>query len=284
MLGTAQSFGLLGTKCRRDGAIRPAQASFRGLVDRPEPRRCDRKNAAVSFNPDIARIGGGGRDEGNPRGLSGRRLLTHPFCQRARLSKAPAGEQQPDLPPIARRRELVAPRDRWPRSFQGSIWGLHERNYRPGESRLRPDCFRGLVLPETSGFKRSSTARVQKIQSCHYRAAISHYTNSVWNQEFMPQTGGEVDFLKYSCGESRWHDKGGREPGDVRGAITSSACGSSVCWQRAHRSREPLENSRSTITPCVGTGGTMFRRKPARHTLQAPGRAKISWKRSSRTK
>src|SRR5246127_3775929 len=59
----------------------------------------------------------------------------------------------------------------------------------------------------------------------------------------MPQTGGEVDFLKYSCGESRWHDKGGREPGDVRGAITSSACGSSVCWQRAHRSREPLENS-----------------------------------------
>ena len=33
--------------------------------------------------------------------------------------KAPAGEQQPDLPPIARRRELVAPRDRWPRSFQG---------------------------------------------------------------------------------------------------------------------------------------------------------------------
>ena len=133
------------------------------------------------------------------------------------------------------------------------LWGLHERNYRPGESRLRPDCFRGLVLPETSGSKRSSTARVQKIQSCHYRAAISHYTNSVWNQEFMPQTGGEVDFLKYSDGESRWHDKGVREPGDVRGAITSSACGSSVCWQRAHRSREPLENSRSTCASMIGT-------------------------------
>src|SRR5690349_23331111 len=27
--------------------------------------------------------------------------------------------------------------------------------------------------------------------------------------------------------------------------ITSSACGSSGCWRRAHRSREPRENSRS---------------------------------------
>jgi hypothetical protein len=54
-------------------------------------------------------------------------------------------------------------------------------------------------------------------------------------------------------------------------------------WRRAHRSREPLESSRSTITPCVGTGGTMFRRKPARHTLRAPARPKTSWKRSSRT-
>src|SRR3984893_14784523 len=76
----------------------------------------------------------------------------------------------------------------------------------------------------TSGSQRSSTARVSKgMQSCHYRAAISHYTNSVWNQEFMPQTSGGIDFLKYSRGESRWHDRGVRKPGDVRGAITSSA-------------------------------------------------------------
>src|SRR5690242_620511 len=70
---------------------------------------------------------------------------------------------------------------------------------------------------------------------------------------------------------SQWHDKGVRGPGDVRAVITSTAPGSSVCWRRAHRSREPRENSRSTITPCVGTGGTMFRQKPARRTLRARG-------------
>ena len=118
MLGTAQSFGLLGTKGRRQGAIRPGQPSFRGLVDRSEPWWRNGKNAAFSFNQDIARIGGGGRDEGNPAGLSGCRLLTHPFCQRARLSKTPASEQQPDLPPTARWRQLVWARHRRPGSFQ----------------------------------------------------------------------------------------------------------------------------------------------------------------------
>src|SRR5690349_22701638 len=86
MLGSAQSFGLLGTKCRRDRAIRPSQPSFRGLVDRPEPWRRDGKNAAFSFDQDIARIGRGGRDEGDPAGLSGCCLVAYPFCQGAGLN------------------------------------------------------------------------------------------------------------------------------------------------------------------------------------------------------
>src|SRR5207302_8893920 len=118
MLRTAQSFGLLGTKRRGHSAIRPGQPSFRGLVDRPEPWRRDRQNAAFSFDQDIARIGGGGRDEGDPAGLTGCCLLAYPFCQGAGLSKTPARQQQPDLPPIARWRELVWPRDRRPAIFQ----------------------------------------------------------------------------------------------------------------------------------------------------------------------
>src|SRR5947208_11295745 len=76
--------------------------------------------------------------------------------------------------------------------------------------------------------------------------------------------------LHFSCiWRSQWHDKGVREPGDVEGAITSSACGSSGCWRPAHRSREPRENSRSTITPCGGTGGTEL---PDPTVLDAPQR------------
>jgi hypothetical protein len=56
---------------------------------------------------DIARIDGGGRDEGDPAGLSGCRLLAYPLRQGAGLSKTPARQQQPDLPPIARWRQLV---------------------------------------------------------------------------------------------------------------------------------------------------------------------------------
>src|SRR5215813_945727 len=48
-------------------------------------------------------------------------------------------------------------------------------------------------------------------------------------------------------GEIKCHDQKAREPGDVRAAITLSACGSSVFWQPAHRSRERRENSRSII-------------------------------------
>src|SRR5690348_2609217 len=134
-------------------------------------------------------------------------------------------------------------------------------------------------LQKTQGLQRKTSARRTPIKHHHYRATIFHYIigGNLCRRE------RRLDFLKYSCGESQWHDKGVREPGDVGGAITSSACGSSGCWRRAHRSREPRENSRSIITPCVGTGGTMFRRKPAQGTSRAAARPKTSSKRSRRT-
>jgi hypothetical protein len=61
-------------------------------IDRPEPRRGDRQNAALSFHQDIARIGGGGRDEGNSASLTGSCLLAHPFRQCPGLAKTPARE------------------------------------------------------------------------------------------------------------------------------------------------------------------------------------------------
>src|SRR5215469_16828192 len=90
MLGPAQPFRLLGTECRRDDAIWPGQSPFRGLVDRPEPWRRDRQNAALPFDQDVTRIGGCGGDEGEPAGLSGCRLLTDPFRQGAGFAETSA--------------------------------------------------------------------------------------------------------------------------------------------------------------------------------------------------
>src|SRR4029077_480149 len=110
MLGTAQPFRLLGAKGRGDGSVRPGQAPLRGLVYRPAPWRRHRENAALSFYQDIARIGGGRRDDANPAGPSRGALTAYPFCQGAGLAKAAAGEQEPDRP-IAGRRELIWPGD-----------------------------------------------------------------------------------------------------------------------------------------------------------------------------
>ena len=60
-------------------------------------------------------------------------------------------------------------------------------------------------------------------------------------------------------------------------------CGSSVFWGQARRSRERPGSLRSTITPCVGIGGTTFRLRPAPPMSRELERAKISSRRSSRT-
>src|SRR6266852_3788732 len=115
MLRATQPFRLLGAEGCCDTAIRPGKPAFRGLVYRSGPWRRDRKDAAFSFNQDIARIGGRRRDECNPAGLPRRRLLADPLRQRPRLPKATASQQLPDLPPIPGWRELIWPRDSWPR-------------------------------------------------------------------------------------------------------------------------------------------------------------------------
>src|SRR5437868_11682271 len=145
MLGTAQPFRLLGTEGRRNGAIRPGQPPFRGLVSRPKPWRRDRENAAVSFDQNVADIGGGGRDEGDPAGPSRSRLMADPFCQGAGLAKAPTRKQQPNLP-IPRWRQLVGTRDRRPGSPQRiselrGEWISHSRRLAPcdhPEARAQP--------------------------------------------------------------------------------------------------------------------------------------------------
>src|ERR1700730_1815867 len=115
MLRAAQPFRLLGAEGCRDGAIWPGKPPFRGLVYRPAPWRRDRKNAALAFDQYIASIGSGRRDERNPARLSECCLLADPLRQSSRFPKATASEQQPDLPPIPGRRELIWPRDSGPR-------------------------------------------------------------------------------------------------------------------------------------------------------------------------
>src|SRR3954452_18357547 len=101
-------------------------AAVRGLVDRPQPRRSDGKNAALPFDQDITRVGSGGCDQRNSTGQPQKDLLAYPLRQGADFSKASAGEQQPDLPPIAKRRKLVWPRDSPPGVFQ-SLYELRSK-------------------------------------------------------------------------------------------------------------------------------------------------------------
>src|SRR3984893_5075403 len=115
MLRAAQPFRLLGAEGCRDGAIWPGKPPFRGLVYRPAPWLRDRKNAALACYQYIASIGCGRRDERNPARLSECCLLADPLRQRPCLPKATASEQQPDLPPIPGRRELIWPRYSGPR-------------------------------------------------------------------------------------------------------------------------------------------------------------------------
>src|SRR5215470_4840065 len=119
MLGTAQPFRFLRAKGRGDGAVRPSQAPFRGLVYGPAPRRCHREKAALSFDQDVARVGGGRRDDGDPAGLSGCRLPARPLCQGPRLTKSTTSEKEPDRP-IAGGWQLIWPGDGGP--------GIRERS------------------------------------------------------------------------------------------------------------------------------------------------------------
>src|SRR5207237_6833032 len=59
---------------------------------------------------------------------AGCRLLAHPFRQGAGLSKTPARQQQPDLPPVAWWRELVSPSDSPARSFPARRRAAPRRN------------------------------------------------------------------------------------------------------------------------------------------------------------
>src|SRR5215469_14208942 len=98
MLGTAQSFRLLRAKRRCNGTVRPSEPSLRGFVDRPEPWRRDRQDAAFSLDQDIAGIGGSCGDKRDPAGLARCHLTAYPLSQGAGLAKTAAGKQQPDLP------------------------------------------------------------------------------------------------------------------------------------------------------------------------------------------
>src|SRR5207237_6852782 len=59
---------------------------------------------------------------------AGCRLLAHPFRQGAGLSKTPARQRQPDLPPVAWWRELVSPSDSPARSFPARRRAAPRRN------------------------------------------------------------------------------------------------------------------------------------------------------------
>src|SRR5215472_13237662 len=149
MLPTAQPVGFFGTECRRNGAIRPGQPPLRGLVDRTERGRRDRQNAALALHQDIARISGGGGDEGNPAGSPRGHLLANPLRQGARFSKAAAREQQPNLPPLARWRKLVWPCDRWPAVLQ-RIDELRSKGISHRSELLHCDDLRGIVSRRSS--------------------------------------------------------------------------------------------------------------------------------------
>ena len=98
VLRAAQAFGLVGREAGGDGAVGPSEAALRGLVERPEIGRRDGEEPALALDHDIARIGGGGRDQGDAARAPLLHQHPHPFGAAARLAEAAAGEQQPDAP------------------------------------------------------------------------------------------------------------------------------------------------------------------------------------------
>jgi hypothetical protein len=76
--------------------------------------------------------------------LSGCRLLTHPFRQRAGLVKTSAREQQPDLP-FAWWRQLVWSGDGRPRGFQRISELRGERRKSQGRLEKVPELIAELI-------------------------------------------------------------------------------------------------------------------------------------------
>ena len=152
---TAQPFRLLGAEGRRDGAIRPGQPSLRGLVDGPEPRRRYRQNATLSFDQDVARIGGGGGDDGDPATAhrcftvaADRQSTLHANRAKSSANKTNPGTaamQQPPMPFTVTTWSGVAPTVHSARTGQG-IWRLHHRRFPGAPGWLHGRLLRGALV------------------------------------------------------------------------------------------------------------------------------------------
>jgi hypothetical protein len=96
-------------------SLKSASPSATWRYPPPSRRQPERWGSMRFFNQGVARIGGRARDESYPARLPRRRTLADPVRQRPRLPEALAGQQLPYLPPIPGWRELIWPREGWPR-------------------------------------------------------------------------------------------------------------------------------------------------------------------------
>ena len=162
-------------------------------------------------------------------------------------------------------------------SRKGTHWGqvlfvlVAYRLLAPGsEWRLHREWFQRSALADLLGAD-AGLVEIHKLYRCHdrllaHKQAVFDHLVGRWRDLFNIR----YDVLLYDLTSTR-------------AAITPSACGSSVFWRPARRSRERPGSLRSTITRCAGTGGTTFRLKPGPPMSREPVRAKTSSRRSSRT-
>src|SRR5690242_15788433 len=105
---------------------------------------------------------------------------------------------------------------------------------------------------DLAGFRLSLVA-------CHNRAEILHYRGAVWDSIIRRTVEFDVFMHNYEAID-----------GGTKGVAHRPLPGLQSPRTRADRAVFERPGSlRSTITPCVGTGGTTFRPKPAPPTLRA---------------
>lgn len=108
VLLAAETIWLLGGVKVALGAVWPDEPQLRRLVDRREPGRGDREDAALSLDEDVADIARRGADQRLPSVALRANGIDRPLAQGARLAEPAACEEQP-CPPVPGGRELLGP-------------------------------------------------------------------------------------------------------------------------------------------------------------------------------
>src|SRR6266542_2243272 len=110
VLGAAEEVRLVGAVRGRLRPVAPRDPALAGLVQRRLGRRVHREQPGLALNADVAHVGGGAGDDGDPAGGMLPSHPARPLGRAARLPGAAAGQEEERRPLAVTGRELLGPR------------------------------------------------------------------------------------------------------------------------------------------------------------------------------